>query len=65
MIEVLRALQHLDFKWICLSPYRIRAISLGEGGDENKLADDEGDEIRSSRMGSIVMNGLNRSVMSI
>lgn len=25
MIEVLRALQALGFKWICLSPYRIRA----------------------------------------
>ncbi len=25
MIEVLRALQALDFRWICLSPYRIRA----------------------------------------
>ena len=25
MIEVLRALQELDFKWICLSPYNIRA----------------------------------------
>ena len=34
MIEVLRALQELDFKWICLSPYRIRArwIPSDDGG---------------------------------
>ena len=50
MIEVLRALQALDFRWICLSPYRIRARWLpqatagaeADGPGASKVSDGAG-----------------------
>jgi 5'-AMP-activated protein kinase catalytic alpha subunit len=69
MIEVLRALQALDFKWICLSPYRIRARWVppgpeggdgpdldGGGGKAKSIAMDVDDEEDVKSVKVVIMN---------
>ena len=49
MIEVLRALQELEFTWICLSPYRIRARWVPpEPGDKASEEESSTDTTKSN-----------------